>query len=181
MNPNVPPEGVTEEMILAAQNYDLAHRGESIAALWRAVPDRQVARLIAGAAPLIRADGEMHELVFTDREARPAKWETRCGRADVPLERAGSAQPGMHYPVTCKACLRIAGLEAALKRFEHLEEAAIAAAVRRGIAGRVIPLLQAADSHITDLQNALWNHASVELDDGPDLHAAIEELSGAGS
>ena len=56
MNPNVPPEGVTEEMILAAQDYDMAHRGESIAALWKAVPDRQVARLIAGALPLIRAD-----------------------------------------------------------------------------------------------------------------------------
>jgi hypothetical protein len=50
----VPPE-ITDEMILAAQNYDLAHRGETIACLWTAVPDKQVARLIAGVMPAIRA------------------------------------------------------------------------------------------------------------------------------
>ena len=58
---------------------------------------------------------------------------------------------------------------------------AAALAEHKRIAGQVIPLLQAAGSHITDLQNALWNHASVELDDGPDLQAAIGELSGAES
>jgi hypothetical protein len=51
----VPPE-ITDEMILAAQNYDLAHRGETISCLWTAVPDKQVARLIAGVMPAIRAD-----------------------------------------------------------------------------------------------------------------------------
>ena len=47
----------------------------------------------------------LHELVFTDREARPAKWQTRCGRTDVPLEQAMSPMPGSYYKVTCPACL----------------------------------------------------------------------------
>jgi len=42
-------------------------------------------------------DTVLHELVFTDREARPAKWQTRCGRTDVPLEQAMSPLPGGYY------------------------------------------------------------------------------------
>lgn len=51
------------------------------------------------------SDTVLHELVFTDREARPAKWQTRCGRTDVPLEQAISPLPGGYYQVTCPACL----------------------------------------------------------------------------
>jgi hypothetical protein len=47
----------------------------------------------------------LHELVFTDRAARPAKWQTRCGRTDVPLERTLTPTATSHYQVTCPACL----------------------------------------------------------------------------
>jgi len=50
-------------------------------------------------------DTVLHELVFTDREARPAKWQTRCGRTDVPLEQTTTPSPHAHYKVTCLACL----------------------------------------------------------------------------
>ena len=53
----------------------------------------------------------LHELVFTDREARPAKWQTRCGRTDVPIEQAMSPHPHSYWKVTCPACL--AGAESA--------------------------------------------------------------------
>jgi hypothetical protein len=46
-----------------------------------------------------------HELVFTDREARPAKWETRCGRTDVPLESTLTRTTGLYYEVSCPECL----------------------------------------------------------------------------
>ena len=47
----------------------------------------------------------LHELVFTDREARPAQWQTRCGRTDVPLEQTTTPSPHGYYKVTCPACL----------------------------------------------------------------------------
>jgi hypothetical protein len=48
----------------------------------------------------------IHELVFTDRQARPAKWQTRCGRTDIPLEQAMSPTPHSYYEITCSACRR---------------------------------------------------------------------------
>ncbi|HUY46065.1 MAG TPA: hypothetical protein VMV92_10110 [Streptosporangiaceae bacterium] len=52
----------------------------------------------------VSAGREIHELVFTDREARPAKWQTRCGRTDVPVEQTMTPTPHSHYSVTCRAC-----------------------------------------------------------------------------
>ena len=73
-------QAVTDEMILAAQNYDLAHRGESIVALWTAVPDRQVARLLAGASPLIRASAELAAgKAVMQREERIQQLEKMAG------------------------------------------------------------------------------------------------------
>ena len=48
---------------------------------------------------------DIHELVFTDRQARPAKWQTRCGRTDVPVEHTMTPTPHSHYSVTCAACI----------------------------------------------------------------------------
>jgi len=50
----VPPEAVTAGMVEAAQAYDLAHRSNYVS--WTRPPDYQVARLITGAAGLIRED-----------------------------------------------------------------------------------------------------------------------------
>lgn len=50
----VPDHLITAAMVAAAQAYDLAHRRESGERVWTAVPDLQVARFLAGAAPAIR-------------------------------------------------------------------------------------------------------------------------------
>lgn len=74
----------------------------------------ELLREFASSLGAVFPEAYLHELVFTDRDARPATWRTRCGRTDVPLERTMSPQPGSYYEVTCPACLRVAGLEALL-------------------------------------------------------------------
>lgn len=53
-----------------------------------------------------------HELVWVDREARPAVWRTRCGE-DAALEQCISPAPGSHYKVGCPGCLLAAMRERA--------------------------------------------------------------------
>ena len=81
----------------------------------------------------------IHELVFTDREARPAKWQTRCGRTDVPVEHTMTPTPRSHYSVTCAACLAAAPERTAFEECAAMGEAEVAAARAAGN-GKVPPM-----------------------------------------
>lgn len=56
----------------------------------------------------------IHELEFTDREARPATWRARCGAEDVPLEQTTSVPEN----ITCPACTAAASLEELVRKLE---------------------------------------------------------------
>jgi hypothetical protein len=74
---------ITPEVIWAARDYDISHRPPGN---WQAVPADQVARLLEGAEPLIRADAEASRLATARYLAARAERD-RLRLKDVPPQR----------------------------------------------------------------------------------------------
>lgn len=69
-------------------------------------------------------------------------------------------------------------LDAGQREVDERMGAAVAAVAREGERRRLLPLLREADRHITYLSNLVSDHTDLrDWDDGPDLEAAITELS----
>ena len=56
---------------------------------------------------------DIHDSSSPTAQARPAKWQTRCGRTDVPVEHTMTPTPDSHYSVTCAECLHVSSAASA--------------------------------------------------------------------